>query len=293
MKKHSTIIMVLFFFVGLLVLLYPSISEFYNQKVQSKEIEDYEFILKKIDKKNYDDIFKEADEYNSSLRNLNDQFVDYRNLENYDEVLNVNNRGMIGYVSIEKIKVELPIFHGTSEKVLSNASGHLEGTSFPVGGTGTHSAISAHRGLASATLFTNLDKLEIGDTFTITVLDRLLTYEIDEILIVDPKDVNSLKIADDKDYVTLVTCTPYGINSHRLLVRGKRIENAKKKMFITTEAFKVSTLIVTPMVALPIVFTLLIIIIFKPVEYNFNNIKKKYVYPNKAKGGIKDDKKKN
>ena len=293
MKKHSTIIMVLFFFVGLLVLLYPSISEFYNQKVQSKEIEDYEFILKKIDKKNYDDIFKEADEYNSSLRNLNDQFVDYRNLENYDEVLNVNNRGMIGYVSIEKIKVELPIFHGTSEKVLSNASGHLEGTSFPVGGAGTHSAISAHRGLASATLFTNLDKLEIGDTFTITVLDRLLTYEIDEILIVDPKDVNSLKIADDKDYVTLITCTPYGINSHRLLVRGKRIENAKKKMFITTEAFKVSTLIVTPMVALPIVFTLLIIIIFKPVEYNFNNIKKKYVYPNKAKGGIKDDKKKN
>lgn len=293
MKKHSTIIMVLFFFVGLLVLLYPSISEFYNQKVQSKEIEDYEFILKKIDKKNYDDIFKAADEYNSSLRNLNDQFVDYRNLENYDEVLNVNNRGMIGYVSIEKIKVELPIFHGTSEKVLSNASGHLEGTSFPVGGAGTHSAISAHRGLASATLFTNLDKLEIGDTFTITVLDRLLTYEIDEILIVDPKDVNSLKIADDKDYVTLITCTPYGINSHRLLVRGKRIENAKKKMFITTEAFKVSTLIVTPMVALPIVFTLLIIIIFKPVEYNFNNIKKKYVYPNKTKGGIKDDKKKN
>ena len=293
MKKHSTIIMVLFFFVGLLVLLYPSISEFYNQKVQSKEIEDYEFILKKIDKKNYDDIFKEADEYNSSLRNLNDQFVDYRNLENYDEVLNVNNRGMIGYVSIEKIKVELPIFHGTSEKVLSNASGHLEGTSFPVGGTGTHSAISAHRGLASATLFTNLDKLEIGDTFTITVLDRLLTYEIDEISIVDPKDISSLEIADDKDYVTLITCTPYGINSHRLLVRGKRIENAKKKMFITTEAFKVSTLIVTPMVALPIVFTLLIIIIFKPVEYNFNNIKKKYVYPNETKGGIKDDKKKN
>ena len=293
MKKHSTIIMVLFFFVGLLVLLYPSISEFHNQKVQSKEIEDYEFILKKIDKKNYDDIFKEADEYNSSLRNLNDQFVDYRNLENYDEVLNVNNRGMIGYVSIEKIKVELPIFHGTSEKVLSNAAGHLEGTSFPVGGVGTHSAISAHRGLASATLFTNLDKLEIGDTFTITVLDRLLTYEIDEISIVDPKDISSLEIDDDNDYVTLITCTPYGINSHRLLVRGKRIENAKEKMFITTEAFKVSTLIVTPMVALPIVFTLLLIIIFKPVEYNFNKIKEMYIYPSKTKGGLKDDKEKN
>lgn len=293
MKKRSTIIMVLFFFIGLLVLLYPSISEFYNQKVQSKSIVDYESLLKKIDKNKYDKIFEEADEYNLALRKLRDQFIDYRNLDNYENILDVDGHGMIGYVSIEKIKVELPIYHGTSDEVLSNASGHLEGTSFPVGGAGTHSAISAHRGLASAKLFTNLDKLEIGDTFTITVLDRLLTYEIDEILIVDPKDVNSLKITDDKDYVTLITCTPYGINSHRLLVRGKRIENAKKKMFITTEAFKVSTLIVTPMVALPIVFTLLIIIIFKPVEYNFNNIKKKYVYPNKAKGGIKDDKKKN
>lgn len=293
MKKRSTIIMVLFFFIGLLVLLYPSISDFHNQKVQSKSIVDYESLLKKIDKNKYDDIFKKADDYNFDLRNLNDQFVDYRNLGNYEDILDVDGHGMIGYISIEKIRVELPIYHGTSEEVLSNAAGHLEGTSFPVGGVGTHSAISAHRGLASATLFTNLDKLEIGDTFTITVLDRLLTYEIDEILIVDPKDVSSLEIDDDKDYVTLITCTPYGINSHRLLVRGKRIENAKKKMFITTEAFKVSTLIVTPMVALPIVFILLLIIIFKPVEYNFNKIKEMYIYPSKAKGGIKNDKEKN
>ena len=289
MKKRSTIIMVLFFFIGLLVLLYPSISEFYNQKVQSKSIVDYESLLKKIDKNKYDKIFEEADEYNSNLRNLHDQFIDYRNLDNYKNILDVDGHGMIGYVSIEKIRVELPIYHGTSDTVLSNASGHLEGTSFPIGGIGTHSAISAHRGLASATLFTNLDKLEVGDTFTITVLDRLITYEIDKILIVDPKDIDSLKITNDKDYVTLITCTPYGINSHRLLVRGKRIENAKKKMFITTEAFKVSTLIVTPLVALPIVFTLLVIIIFTPVEYNFNYIKKKYVYPSMTKGGIKVD----
>ena len=224
MKKHSTIIMVLFFFMGLLVLLYPSISEFHNQKVQSKEIADYEYILEEIEEKNYDNIFQEADEYNEKLRNLVDQFIDYRDLENYNEVLNINNRGMMGYISIEKIKVELPIFHGTSEKTLSNAAGHLEGTSFPVGGKGTHSAISAHRGLASATLFTNLDKLEIGDTFTITVLDRLITYAIDQILIVDPKDTSALEINDNEDYVTLITCTPYAINTHRLLVRGERID---------------------------------------------------------------------
>lgn len=285
MKKHSTIIMVLFFFMGLLVLLYPSISEFHNQKVQSKEIADYEYILEKIEEKNYDNIFQEADKYNEKLRNLVDQFIDYRDLENYNEVLNINNRGMMGYISIEKIKVELPIFHGTSEKTLSNAAGHLEGTSFPVGGKGTHSAISAHRGLASATLFTNLDKLEIGDTFTITVLDRLLTYEIDQILIVDPKDTSALEINDNEDYVTLITCTPYGINSHRLLVRGKRIENIKEKMYITTEAFKISPFVVTPLVALPIILIILIIIILKPIEYNFNKIKQKYVYPNTAKEG--------
>ena len=285
MKKHSTIIMVLFFFMGLLVLLYPSISEFHNQKVQSKEIADYEYILEEIEEKNYDNIFQEVDEYNEKLRNLVDQFIDYRDLENYNEVLNINNRGMMGYISIEKIKVELPIFHGTSEKTLSNAAGHLEGTSFPVGGKGTHSAISAHRGLASATLFTNLDKLEIGDTFTITVLDRLLTYEIDQILIVDPKDTSALEINDNEDYVTLITCTPYGINSHRLLIRGKRIENIKEKMYITTEAFKISPFVVTPLVALPIILIILIIIILKPIEYNFNKIKQKYVYPSIAKEG--------
>lgn len=292
MKKRSTIVMVLFFFIGLLVLLYPSISDFYNQKVQSKSIVDYESLLKNLDKDKYNEIFEKADEYNSNLRDLSNQFVDYSNLDNYEEVLDIDSHGMIGYVSIEKIRVELPIYHGTSDEILSNAAGHLEGTSLPVGGIGTHSVISAHRGLASATLFTNLDKMEIGDTFTITVLDRLLTYEVDEILIVDPKDVSSLKIADDKDYVTLVTCTPYGINSHRLLVRGKRIENAKEKMFITTEAFKVSTLVVTPLVALPIVFALLLIIVFKPVEYNFNKIKEKYIYPSMVKGGIKNDKEK-
>lgn len=287
MKKRSTIIMVLFFFMGLLVLLYPAISDFHNQKVQSKSIVDYEALLEKLDKNKYDEIFKEADDYNARLKALDDQFIDYRQLKDYNDVLNVDNRGMIGYISIEKIKVELPIYHGTSEEVLSGSVGHLEGTSLPVGGEGTHSVLSAHRGLSSSVLFTNLDKLELGDTFTVTVLDKVITYEVDSIMIVKPNDVDSLKIEDDKDYMTLVTCTPYGINTHRLLVRGKRVENAKKKMYVTTEAFKVSTMIVTPMVALPIIFSLLIAIIVKPVENNFNKIKEKYVYPS---GGMKNDK---
>ena len=291
MKKHSTIIMVLLFFIGLLVLLYPSISEYHNQKLQAKAIGDYEELLSTIEEKNYDEIFNAADDYNNRLRNLKFQFIDYKKLKDYNDILNFNKQGMMGYISIDKIKVELPIFHGTDEKTLSNSVGHLEGTSFPVGGEGTHAALSAHRGLASATLFTNLAKLEIGDTFTITILDRLLTYEVDQIVIVDPKDTSYLEIEEGKDYVTLVTCTPYGINSHRLLVRGKRIENIKEKMYITTEAFRVSKFIVTPLIALPIIFILLIIIIIKPVEYNFNKIKQRYIYPSSVKEGIGNVKK--
>ncbi len=291
MKKHSTIIMILFFFMGLLVLLYPAISDFHNQKVQSRTIVDYESILKQLDNDKYDNIFTQADDYNSRLRNLEAQFMDYKQLKDYKQSLDINGNGMMGYISIDKIKVELPIYHGTKEDVLSNAVGHLEGTSLPVGGQGTHSVLSAHRGLASSTLFTNLDKLEIGDTFTITVLDKLITYEIDNIKIVKPNDTDSLMIEDDKDYVTLVTCTPYGINTHRLLVRGKRIENAKEKMYVTTEAYKISTLVVTPMIALPIILILLIVIALKPSDINFNIYKEKYVYPDRIKiGGKKNEK---
>lgn len=293
-KRKTTIIMVLFFFMGLLILLYPAISDFYNQKVQSKSIVDYEALLEKIDDNNYDEIFNKADLYNQKLRNLSNQFINYKSLKNYKKILNIDNKGMMGYISIDKIKVELPIYHGTSEEVLNKAVGHIEGSSLPVGGIGTHSVLSAHRGLPSSMLFTNLDKLEIGDTFTITTLNRTLTYEVDKITIVSPKEVNSLKIDKNADYVTLVTCTPYGINTHRLLVRGKRIENAKKKKFVTTEAFKISTMIVTPIVSIPIIFTLLLVIMFKPVQ-NKNRIKQKYIYPSKIKnevGGNKNGNKK-
>ena len=156
-KRKTTIIMVLLFFMGLLILLYPSISDFHNQKVQSKSIVDYEALLKNINNDEYEEIFKDADEYNKKLAKLPNQFFDYKSVKNYKKTLNIDDNGMMGYISIDKIKVELPIYHGTSEDVLSKAVGHIEGSSLPVGGIGTHSVLSAHRGLPSSLLFTILD----------------------------------------------------------------------------------------------------------------------------------------
>ena len=186
----------------------------------------------------------------------------------------------MGYLTIDKIKVELPIYHTVSETVLNSSVGHLEGTSLPIGGKGTHSVLSAHRGLPSAKLFTELDKLEIGDTFKITILDETHVYKVDKISIVKPNDRNELKIDKDNDYITLLTCTPYGINTHRLLVRGGRIQGDIKKDYITTEGFKVNRLIVMPIIALPIIALLLIVLLIKPVKRVNINKYEKYLYPN-------------
>ena len=281
-KRRTTIIMVLFFFMGLLILLYPTISDFVNQKTQSRVITDYETMLDKHEKIDYSHEFELAEEYNNKLRKMDNPLLTYEVIKNYNEVLNINNNGMIGYITIDKIRVELPIYHGVSNEVLSMAVGHIEGTSFPISGSGNHTVLSAHRGLPSSKLFTDLDKLEIGDTFTITVLDRVLTYEVDKITIVKPNQIDDLKIEDGEDYVTLSTCTPYGINTHRLLVRGKRVDGSDKKKYITTEAFKIDSLIVMPMVAIPIILGLLILIIIKPVKKENVNIDK-YIYPLKSR----------
>lgn len=279
-KRKTTFILVLFFFIGILILTYPMISDYFNQKTQSRVITNYESLLDNVYKKDYTDEFNKAYDYNNKLANLSNPLLTYDTLSNYNEILNVNLNGMIGYITIDKIKVELPIYHGTSKEVLSSSVGHIEGTSLPVGGSYTNSVLSAHRGLPSSKLFTDLDKLEIGDTFTITVLDKVLTYEVDKIVIVKPDEIEELKI-DENDYVILSTCTPYGINTHRLLVRGKRIENINiKKKYITTEAFKIDNLIVTPLVAIPIILILLLIIVFKPVQKTKLNIDK-YIYPSK------------
>ena len=261
MKKNvAYIILVLVFFVGLGVMLYPTISDYVNSKVQSKAIVDYEATLSQMTEKDYTEIFQKADEYNAALRSMDYPFMYYDRLDGYMDMLRVDSSGIMGYVGIDKIKVELPIYHGTSDTVLNSAAGHLEGSSLPVGGESTHCVISAHRGLPSAKLFTSLDKLEPGDTFTVTVLDRVLTYEVFQVLIVEPSEVSALYVMDGEDLCTLVTCTPYGINTHRLLVQGRRIETEAPKpvVYVPNDAFRIDPLIVAPAVAAPMLLVLLI-----------------------------------
>ena len=281
MKDHKiTMLMILFFFIGLLVFFYPTLSNYYNEKNQSRTIYNYENILKNTNQIDFGKVKNDAIEYNKKLSKLKEPLLTYDTLKNYKKLLNINNDGMMGYLTIDKIKVELPIYHTVSETVLNSSVGHLEGTSLPIGGEGTHSVLSAHRGLPSAKLFTELDKLEIGDTFKITILDETHVYKVDKISIVKPNDRNELKIDKDNDYVTLLTCTPYGINTHRLLVRGGRIQGDIKKDYITTEGFKVNRLIVMPIIALPIIALLLIVLLIKPVKRVNINKYEKYLYPN-------------
>ena len=267
----STIILVAIFFVGLSVLLYPTISDFWNEKRQSQAITTYDDIIAELKPEDFSAHFAKADEYNEKLRSVLSPFLSYKNLDDmYYSTLDINGNGMMGYITIEKIKVQLPIYHGTSDQVLNNAVGHVEGSSLPVGGVSTHAVLSAHRGLPSAKLFTNLDKLEIGDTFVVKILDRTITYKIDQILIVVPQKIDDLYVEKGKDMCTLVTCTPYGINTHRLLVRGVRTENAEEDKIInvTTEAFQIDPLIVTPAVAAPMLGMLLIFLIVRNRKSN-------------------------
>ena len=265
----STIILVSIFLVGLCILLYPTISDFWNEKRQSQAIINYDDLIVDLTPEDYSAHFSKANEYNRKLSLISSPFIGHKSLEKeYYDTLDVNGDGMMGYITIEKIKIQLPIYHGTSDKVLNSAVGHVEGSSIPVGGQGTHSVLSAHRGLPSAKLFTNLDKLEIGDVFTIRILDKTITYQVDQILIVLPDEVNDLYAVPGEDYCTLVTCTPYGINTHRMLVRGNRIENIEeeKKVNVITEAYRIDPLIVTPAVAAPMLGILLIFLLVKSAK---------------------------
>ena len=265
MKKHSgTILLVLIFFVGLAVMLYPTISDYINQRNQTRVVNSYAQQVDGLSDADYTAYFDAADVFNQEIAADPDALYHADRFSTYSTTLDVTGTGIMGYITIEKIGVELPIYHGTSDGVLQVAAGHLEGTSLPVGGESTHAVISAHRGLPSAKLFTNLDQLEVGDTFTITVLDRVLTYEVDQISIVLPTETDNLKVTEGRDYVTLMTCTPYGINSHRLLVRGRRIETPDKLKHIrvTSEATKIEPIITAPIIALPLLLALLIWLLF-------------------------------
>ena len=266
MRKHKTVIfLTLGFLVGICILLYPAFSDFWNSKTQSRAITDYESVLDNLDETDYNAIFEQAHAYNKALYETNYPLMDYKNVPGYYDTLRITDNDMIGYLKIDRIGVELPIYHGTSDDVLNRGVGHLEGSSLPVGGENTHSVMSAHRGLPSSKLFTDLDRVEKGDTFQIIILDQVLTYQVDFIKVIEPTDVSDLQIIEGGDYCTLFTCTPYGINTHRLLVRGVRIETIKEKpiIYVSNEAFRIEPLLVTPAVAAPMLLVLLIHLLVK------------------------------
>ena len=278
MRKHNTVIfLTLGFLVGIRILLYPAFSSYWNSKTQSRAITNYESVLENLKPEDYAAIFENAHAYNKALYETDFPLTDYPDVPGYSDTLCITGNDMIGYLKIDRIGVELPIYHGTSDSVLSRGVGHLQGSSLPVGGENTHSVMSAHRGLPSAKLFTDLDRMEIGDTFQIVVLDQVLTYQVDQIKVITPRELGDLQIVEGMDYCTLFTCTPYGINTHRLLVRGVRIETMEEKpaLYVSNEAFRIEPLLVTPAVAAPMLLVLLIHLLVKYREPPKNTQQKK------------------
>ena len=258
-RKHfTTILLVLILLTGVSLLLYPTVSDYWNSFHQSQAIASYVEAVAEIDNTDYEKMWQEAVAYNEKLKENSGRWTPTdEELEEYERLLNVSDTGIMGYIEIPKIKVSLPIYHGTDEAILQIAIGHIPGSSLPVGGKGTHCVVSGHRGLPSAKLFTDLDQLEEGDLFMMRILDETLTYEVDQIRIVEPEELSDLEIDEDKDLCTLVTCTPYGINSHRLLVRGHRVENLKEDTIrVTADAQQIDPVMVAPVVAVPLILLL-------------------------------------
>ena len=267
MKKKSsfvTAILIAAFFIGALLLLYPTISDFWNSFHQSRAIASYAEQVADLDENAYDRLWEDARIYNKTLGDRMNRFVmGEEQKKAYAALLNIADNGVMGYIEIPKVRCNLPIYHGTDEAVLQVAIGHVPGSSLPVGGESTHCVLSGHRGLPSAKLFTDLDKLDTGDTFILRVLDETLTYEVDRILIVEPHELSALEIEEGRDYCTLVTCTPYGVNTHRLLVRGHRVENQEeaKAVRVTADAMQIDPVIVAPLVAVPLLLLLLVVLL--------------------------------
>ena len=262
--NFTTLLLTVILIVGLSLLLYPSYSNWWNSMHQSRAIASYSEQVATLAEDKYAEIWDAAADYNASLlERPNSYLLSDEQKEQYEALLNVSGTGIMGYIEIPSIQVTLPIYHGTDEGVLQIAVGHLEWTSLPVGGESTHCVLSGHRGLPSAKLFTDLDKLVVGDRFLFRVLDEVLTYEVDQILIVEPHETEALQIVPGQDLCTLVTCTPYGINSHRLLVRGHRVENEQEARVVrvTSDAVQVEPYLVAPVVAAPILLVLLIMLL--------------------------------
>ncbi|MDD6059696.1 MAG: class C sortase [Ruminococcus sp.] len=265
-KKSSlitTIIFTIMLFVGLLVMLYPIISNWWNSRVQSRAIANYEMAVNDMDDGEAEAMIAEAVDYNSKIARLESPFTNYEQVAGYYDILDISGTGIMGYISIPSIQVEIPIYHGTSKSVLNVAAGHLEGSTIPVGGPTTHSVISAHRGLPSAKLFTDLDRLVVGDIFTINVLGEVYTYEVEEIHIVLPHEMEKLLVVPGEDIVTLMTCTPYAVNTHRLLLRSHRIDTKYvSDAKVVSDATKVDPMLVVPILSAPMVLLLILYWVF-------------------------------
>ena len=260
--RMFTLILVGALIIGICLLVYPSFSDYWNSFHQSRAVMSYAENVANMNTEEYEKILDEARIYNAELadRGINWTMTDEQK-EAYESHLDIGGNGIMGYIKIQKIDVMLPIYHGTDENILQTSIGHLEESSLPVGGESSHCMLSGHRGLPSARLFTDLDKLVEGDTFTMTVLNETLTYEVDHIWIVEPSDLSHLTIEDGKDYCTLITCTPYGINTHRLLVRAHRIDNLSGDAMVVADAIQIRPVFIAPFLAVPLLFILLIYVL--------------------------------
>lgn len=268
-NRNTVVLLVAVLLAGLSLLLYPAVSNYWNSLHQSQAIATYMDDVSELDDSTYHALWKEAQDYNTSLlEDENRFFPDEEEQQQYEQLLSISDDGIIGYIEIPSIDVTLPIYHGTSEEILQTAIGHIEGSSLPVGGPSTHCVISGHRGLPSSKLFTDIDQLSEGDIFTLSVLEETLTYEVDQIRIVEPDDISLLGIEEGEDLCTLVTCTPYGVNSHRLLVRGHRVENreAVGTLRITADAMMVDSRFVAPILAVPILSAIVLLMVLRPLK---------------------------
>lgn len=265
-NKISNIILSIIFITGLGILAYPTVSDFYNAMNQSRAVSNYTQQVANMDKKESIEMLKAAKKYNKKLATRpvtsfvlsKDELVEYNSLINATEIMS--------YIEIPAIHCTLPVYHGVEEEVLNVGVGHIAGSSLPVGGKSTHCVLSGHRGLPSAKLFTDLDKVVEGDFFLLQTLQETLTYKVDQIRIVEPDELSNLEIVQGKDYCTLVTCTPYGVNTHRLLVRGERVDNMKDDLLVTAGATQIKPMIVAPYAAIPIFLIMLVWVFSVPVK---------------------------
>lgn len=282
-----TIVLVAVLITGLCLLIYPSFADYWNNIHQARAVMSYAETVANMDEEEYSQILNDARAYNAELaQNGINWSMTEEEREAYRNALDISGTGVMGYIRIRKIDVLLPIYHGTEDTVLQTSIGHLEQTSLPVGGENSHCMLSGHRGLPSAKLFSDLDKLKEGDTFSLTILNDTLTYEVDHVWIVEPDDLSHLQIEEGKDLCTLITCTPYGINTHRLLVRGHRVQNADGGAMVTADAIQIRPVFIAPFLAIPLLFVLLLYILISTSAKNrkSRDLKEEYF----AEKGLKE-----